>query len=425
MTLDIPVGSPAGTAHAPTPSPDLELSPKGRFAIWASIISVLFLSQIAYNIGSFPASTDLISYAVVTFYLLTSGYAAIGLLSFTLFIIALVLACFGTLTATSATSWTSLLLLFVLYLPFSIRLKSPPAAVHHYILQAFVSAGTAIAAIAVVQIILVNALKLSFLTNIYFLLPEAIRGAGTYTFVREGGGIVKANGFFLRESADLSIIVALALVIEYGSRARLRTMGILAAGLLCSLSGSGLLAIAAGLLMPRSLVRIPLFVVYLVGLILFLLLLYNLNIPGLDLWFDRLSEFQIPNTSAYARFVAPMEMITHSFDGGMITTWLGNGAGSYLRDVAQLRLAYEVNDPTWAKLTYEYGLLGFGLIAAILVQRLYSSRLRVEICNYLLFSWISIGVVLKPSFALIVWVLTLVGKPARQSVSPARQVSDD
>jgi hypothetical protein len=216
----------------------------------------------------------------------------------------------------------------------------------------------------------------------------------------------------------------LALVIEYGTRARLRTMGILAAGLLCSLSGSGLLAIAAGLLLPRSLARIPLFVVYFVGLILALLLLYNLNIPGLGLWFDRLSEFQIPNTSAYARFVAPMEMITHSFDDGMITTWLGNGAGSYLRDVKQLRMAYEVNDPTWAKLTYEYGVLGFGLIAVILVQRLYSSRLRVEICNYLLFSWLSIGVVLKPSFALIVWVLTLVGKPARQSVSRARPVLD-
>jgi hypothetical protein len=424
MTLEIPVGAPAGTAHAPTPSPDLELSATGRFAIWASIISVLFLSQIAYNIGSFPASTDLISYAVVTFYLLTSGYASIGLLSFTLFIIALALACFGTLTATSVTSWTSLLLLFVLYLPFSIRLKSRPAAVHDYILQAFVSAGTAIAGIAVVQIILVNALKLSFLTNIYFILPEAIRGAGFYTFVREGGGIIKANGFFLRESADLSIIVALALVIEYGSRARLRTMGILVAGLLCSLSGSGLLAIAAGLLLPRSLARIPLFVVYLASLVLALLLLYNLNIPGLDLWFDRLSEFQTPNTSAYARFVAPMEMITHSFDDGVITTWLGNGAGSYQRDVSQLRFAYEVNDPTWAKLTYEYGVLGFGLIAAILVQRLYSSRLRVEICNYLLFSWLSIGVVLKPSFALIVWVLTLVGKPARQSVYRARPVLD-
>ncbi|WP_063678875.1 hypothetical protein [Bradyrhizobium neotropicale] len=414
--IQVPLAAPAGVTRPQLTSSDTELSKSGRRAIWASIISVLFLSQIAYNISAFPASTDLICYALVTAYLLMSGFASIGFLSLALFLVALIFACFGTYTATTSTSWTSLMLLFVLYAPFAIRLKGAPEGVHEYILSAYVSAATVIAGIAIVQIVLVNATKSSLLTNIYFSLPEAIRGAGHYTFVREGGGIIKPNGFFLRESADLSLVVALALIIEFGSRARLRTMGILAAGLLCSLSGSGLLAITAGLLLPRSLARIPLFVVYLVGLILALYLLYSLNIPGLDLWFDRLSEFQTPNTSAYARFVAPMEMIGHSFDNGPLTTWFGNGAGSYLRDVQLYRMNYEVNDPTWAKLIYEYGLLGFGLIAAILLQRLYSSRLRVEICNFLVFSWISIGVVLKPSFALIVWLLTLVGPPARQSL---------
>ncbi|MBR0697932.1 hypothetical protein [Bradyrhizobium lablabi] len=414
--IQVPLGVTTGTAT----SADNELSKSGRFAIWASIISVLFLSQIAYNINAFPASTDLICYAAVTAYLLISGFASIGFLSLSLFIVALVFACFGTATATSSTSWTSLMLLFVLYAPFAIRLKGDPQAVHEYILAAYVSAATVIAGIAVVQIVLVNATKSSLLTNIYFSLPEVIRGAGRYTFVREGGGIIKANGFFLRESADLSLVVALALVIEFGSRARLRTMGVLAAGLLCSLSGTGLLAITAGLLLPRSLVRIPLFVVYLVALILALYLLYSLNIPGLDLWFDRLSEFQTPNTSAYARFVAPMEMVGHSFDNGPLATWFGNGAGSYLRDIQLYRVTYEVNDPTWAKLTYEYGLLGFVLIAAILLHRLHSSRLRVEICNLLVFSWISVGVVLKPSFALLVWLLTLVGNTAQQPIERAR-----
>ena len=420
MTLEIPVAALAEAARPQSASSDTELSKSGRFAIWASIVSVLFLSQIAYNINTFPASTDLICYALVTVYLLTSGFASIGFPSLALFIVALVLACFGTSNATSSTSWTSLLLLFVLYAPFAIRLKGEPEAVHRYILSAYVSAATTIAVIAVVQIVLVNATKSSLLTNIYFNLPQAIRGAGNYTFVREGGGIIKANGFFLRESADLSIIVALALVIEFGSRARLHIMGILTAGLICSLSGSGLLAITAGLLMPRSLARIPLFFVYLVGLILALYLLYSLDIPGLDLWFDRLSEFQTPNTSGYARFVAPMEMIGHSFELGPLTTLFGNGAGSYLRDVKLYHMNYEVNDPTWAKLIYEYGVLGFGLISAILLQRLYSSRLRVEICNYLVFSWISIGVVLKPSFALIVWLLTLVAQPMRRPIQRER-----
>ncbi|WP_407147329.1 hypothetical protein [Bradyrhizobium sp. ORS 86] len=425
MTFEIqaPMTAPAGAAHSKLATSDTELSKSGRFAVWASIISVLFLSQIAYNINTFPASTDLICYAAVTAYLLVSGFASIGFLSLALFVVALVFACFGTVTATSSTSWTSLMLLFVLYAPFAIRLKGEPAEVHDYILSAYVSAATFIACIAIVQIVLVNATKSTLLTNIYFNLPEAIRGAGHYTFLREGGGIIKPNGFFLRESADLSLIVALALIIEFGSQARLRTMGILAAGLLCSLSGTGLLAITAGFLLPRSVFRIPLFIVYLVGLILALYLLYSLDVPGLDLWFDRLSEFQTPNTSAYARFVAPMEMIGHSFDNGPIATWFGNGAGSYLRDVRLYHMDYEVNDPTWAKLTYEYGLFGFVLIFAILVQRLYSSRLRIEICNFLLFSWISVGLVLKPSFALIVWLLTLVGTPARRSGQRTRSAA--
>ena len=414
MTLEIhvPIATPARATHSQLAPSATELSKSGRRAVWASLISVLFLSQIAYNINTFPASTDLICYAAVTAYLLISGFASIGILSLALFVAALLMACFGTATATSSTSWTSLMLLFVLYAPFAIRLKGEPEGAHEYVLSAYVSAATCIACIAIVQIVLVNATKSALLTNIYFTLPEAIRGAGRYTFLREGGGIIKPNGFFLRESADLSLVVALALLIEFGSRARLRVMGILAAGLLCSLSGTGLLAITAGFLLPRSLLRIPLFIVYLVGLILGLYLLYSLGIPGLDLWFDRLSEFQTPNTSAYARFVAPMEMIGHSLDNGPLATWFGNGAGSYLRDVQLYHMNYEVNDPTWAKLIYEYGVLGFVLIFAILAQRLYSSRLRIEICNFLMFSWISVGVVLKPSFALIVWLLTLVGQSA-------------
>src|SRR5262245_36802861 len=103
--IQVPLGTPTGAAT----SADNELSRSGKFAIWASIISVLFLSQIAYNINAFPASTDLICYAAVTAYLLTSGFASIGFLSLSLFIVALVFACFGTATATSSTSWTSLM----------------------------------------------------------------------------------------------------------------------------------------------------------------------------------------------------------------------------------------------------------------------------------------------------------------------------
>jgi hypothetical protein len=203
-------------------------------------------------------------------------------------------------------------------------------------------------------------------------------------------------------------------MIEYYTRRRLHILGILGAGFVCSFSGTGILAITAGFLLPRSISRIPVFFAAAFGLAVILFILYSAEIPGLAIWFDRLSEFTTPNTSAFARFVAPIEMIKHSFDNGTAATWLGNGGGSYLRETTLLHLKSEISDPTWAKLTYEYGLFGFALISLVFARRLFSSSLPIQICNYFLFAWMSIGVVLKPSFALLVWVLTLVPQAYRR-----------
>src|SRR5260370_2724990 len=235
--------------------------------------------------------------------------------------------------AAYAVSWTSLLLLLALYLPFAVRLKTAPdlAAIHQYIQFAYVSAATVIACIAVAQIVLVNVFGASYLANVYFILPDGIRGAGTYTFLREEAGIVKANGFFLRESADLSIMTALAIIIEYFTRARWRVLAILAAGMLSSFSGSGILALVVGFLIPRSLNRVPLFVLSAIVVIPVFFLMYNSDIPGLTLFFDRLSEFNTPGTSGYARFVAPLEMVQTDLDTGGAAMLICHGSGRVFR----------------------------------------------------------------------------------------------
>jgi hypothetical protein len=98
----------------------------------------------------------------------------------------------------------------------------------------------------------------------------------------------------------------------------------------------------------------------------------------------------------------------------MVETMLGNGAGSYLREAGLLKLPYEVNDPTWAKLTFEYGLLGFMTISALFIWRLYASQLRRPICNAALVIWLSSGLVLKQDFAFMIWLLTLVPGSGRR-----------
>ena len=410
------------TTYEPASS---EITSSGKFAVWASILSILFFSQIAYNIGEFPVSISFVCYALIALYLVMSGHASLSILNLFFYLIAGALACLRMVVTSSPalSSWTSLLLLSALYAPFLLRLKntSDLEPVQQYIESAYVSAAAVISVVALVQILLVNAFNAPYFTNIYFVLPEEIRGAGNYTFLREGGAVVKANGFFLRESSTLSIVTGLALIIEYFTRARWRVLAILAVGLFCSISGSGILALIFGFLLPRSFNRVPLFVISSLVFILVFLVLYNAEIPGLNLFFDRLSEFTTPGTSGYARYVAPMDMVQQSFDEGGATLWLGHGAGSYLRSINLLRVKYEINDPTWAKLIYEYGLVGLTLILSFFMVRVYSSNLRPEICNFILYLWISSSTLLSPDFIGVFWLLTLVPQADRRPPLAGRQ----
>ncbi|QPF90271.1 hypothetical protein [Bradyrhizobium commune] len=396
-----------------------ELSSVGRLAIRAAVTSTLFLTQIAYNIGDFPVTMEFVSYAALVVYMLISGHATVSVPTIFLYIATVTCALAAMKLTVLPASSSSLLLLFALYAPFSFRLRAGPdlKAVHEAIQGTFVSATTVIAIIAIAQFAIVNALKVNALTNIYFILPEAIRGGGTYTFLREGGSLVKANGFFLRESADLSLMTALALLIEISTRARFVIIGALAAALLCSFSGSGMLALMLGLVLPRTVGRLPLFVASATTLILVMLMLYYADIPGINnLFFDRLAEINQPGTSGYARYVAPKAMVDLNLHNGGIGMWLGNGGGSYLRSTMLLRVKYEIADPTWAKLTFEYGLLGLALLGSIFAIRVYSSALDVRICNYILFVWVVNSAVLKIQYVLVFWLLTLVPKiPARRN----------
>lgn len=408
----------ADVVLSPEGPKELELSRGGKYAIWCSIFSFMFLSQIAYNIGEFPAETDLFVYGLVTAYLLATGVGHISVFSLLAFLTAAYFATLRVRAAPDLASFSSLLLLFALYLPFHFRLKRSAELSHvqDYIQRTFVVIAATISIIAVAQLVLVNG-GVSALTNINFLLPDSIKAAGIYRFGREAaGGLVKANGFFLREASTLSIVTAFALLIEYFSSRRTIVLCILAAGQLCSISGSGIFIIIASLALPTSLRRIPSFL--LISFAIAAILALSSEVPALSLWVGRLSEFNMQGTSGYARFVAPFEMVQRAFDQGAVSTLFGSGGGSYLRTVLLLQRTYEISDPTWAKLIYEYGLVGFVFICGLFVYRVHTSALRSEVRTAIAFAWIVAANVLKPEFVLLVWILTLV--PRQTGSSPVR-----
>src|SRR5262249_17802074 len=130
---------------------DVELTRMAKFLVWASIVSVLFVNQIAYNIGQFPAALDLPCYALITAYLLASGYAKVSMPILLLFVAVIAMAAFRIplLPTTTQASWSSLLLLAAGYASFAVRLSPRPGlpAIQQYILDAYVTTACIIAAV--------------------------------------------------------------------------------------------------------------------------------------------------------------------------------------------------------------------------------------------------------------------------------------
>src|SRR5665213_1087434 len=234
-----------------------------------------------------------------------------------IFALFILVAIIGIATAPAEISLNSLFLVLVLQLPYVIKYKTGIEfhLLRAYFFKVFISFSVVLAVIAIVQFFLVNLAGLHVLSNVANIIPEQIHNAGQYTYTREDAGIIKANGYFLRESSTLSIMMAFAIIMEYLALRRVWVLGVLLVGLLLSFSGSGVLVIASAVLLPtsrRSTVALLLLVV--TGWFLWL----GANIPGVNIWIDRLSEFQTVGTSGYSRFVAPVEMVSGGFSHGNI-----------------------------------------------------------------------------------------------------------
>jgi hypothetical protein len=381
--------------------------------IWASLIALMFAPQIAINIGEFPASIDFFAYLAFAGLLLVSGGAVISLYRLLLLVLTAVVALVGLKTGSELVSTNSMMLFLVLYFPFAIRplIDDSGLQAQIYIRRVFVLFATILAVIGCLQLVAVNVFGLRDLANISLTLPEAILAAGRYASTREDAGVVKANGFFLKEASSLSGITALAFVVEYQSRARWTVLLVLLAGLLASASGSGILILLASFTIPTS-KRSLLALVVLVALGI-LIAATSAHVQWLNLWLDRLSEFDTEGSSAHARFIAPIAMIERGFASGSFAMLWGNGPGTYLRSIAALDLRYEISDPTWAKLPYEYGIIGSSLMAVLFTSRLYSGLVCWQLSMAIAWGWIASGAVLKPDFVLLVWLLTLVPKRTR------------
>lgn len=385
-----------------------EVMPRAlKGALVAAMVSLIVLTRFGINTGAYGLNFGVpILYALIFVGLWKDriNLDLPGLLLFVFFmsIGALSLGVNMNLPFDAGGSPASLILLASLYLPFVFVLKPFPMSRDAWMwtMHAFSNIAAFVAVTGIVQFCLQFVWHPPWLFDFSPLIPKALSVDILFNSEISTGSAFKSNGFFMREPSAFSFLMAFALICEMALFKRWSRMVLFAAGLLLSYSGTGLLALGFGLLFPfgfKTAVRVGAIAV--VGLLVFVLFGDALN---LSFTLARIGEFSAERSSGYIRYVAPMRLVFELIDSDTWTALLGHGPGT----IFHAARSYEFHDPTWAKLVYEYGLLGFSACLMLMVYAMSRSHAPVQVRATLFFSWlIQGGHLLTPENVLLIYVL--------------------
>lgn len=364
-----------------------------RWALIALVVGLLTTQRMGVMVGSGSFGLALpLSYVLLTV-LLLSGRLVFDLPALLLYglMATVAAASFWLNTGVQSgnpPSLSSMLLLLALYLPLVLVLSARRG--HHpgHWLWTMRLIGNVllVAAIAgIVQFYVQFFYRPTWLFDISELIPDAIRNQGIFNSSIPVGSVFKANGFFFREPSGFSFMMAFGLLLELSLFKRPRRMLCFGLGLVLSYSGTGLLALAIGLVLP-----------FRAGMLLKLGAVATLVVIGnalagdpLNLAFtlSRFGEFGAQGSSAYMRYVAPMNVVDTGIDLKPWSALVGHGPGTIDRAASLL----DSHDPTWAKLLFEYGIAGFVLTLGLMLYKLAACPAPLQLRAVAFASWLVMG----------------------------------
>ena len=197
--------------------------------------------------------------------------------------------------------------------------------------------------------------RLDFGQSLVILKPPNMNNLNPLSY---GSSIYKSNGVLMNEASVMSQFLALGVVIEVVYFRRMWALLLFLSGIAVTFSGTGLMMLL--LVLPFYLFINRHFFVLSAMMLLMVTAPLWAQLVGLDVTLSRISEFTSPSSSGYARFVSPFRLTEDFVFKDMQTFAFGMGAGS-IRDYTGpgKGLDYEAFDPSWIKLMFEYGMLGF------------------------------------------------------------------
>jgi hypothetical protein len=354
-------------------------------ALTILLISVTVLQRFGLNLGSYslnaalPAMYGLLIIAGLTRVL------AVSIPRTALFAVCACIALGSTIMNEERASASSLVLLIAMYLPLVFVLTPSSGATPARVLRCFSNVALFCAVAGVAQFYAQFFMHAAWLFDFTSMVPAVLRGPDGFNTVIPVGSLFKSNGFFFREPSGFSFMMALALMAESLTDKRIGRILCFGLALLLTYSGTGLLALLIGMLIPLN--RKTLFWLALVlgvGAVLVFLLDGVLN---LSFTLGRLSEFGSERSSGYIRYIAPGRLLSDTAQTEPWTLWLGHGAGS----ISRKETGYEFHDPTWAKLVFEYGVLGFVAFVALFWSALRAPLVPLRVRVMLFAAWLIMG----------------------------------
>jgi len=123
---------------------------------------------------------------------------------------------------------------------------------------------------------------------------------------------------------------------------------------------------------------------------------------------SRVAEFGSERSSAYIRYIAPLRVVMDNLDNTPWSALLGHGPGT----ITRIQHSVESFDPTWAKLFFEYGALGFIAFMTLIVLALHRSGTASPLKAVLFTSWLVMGGhLLSPENVATLYVLAAAWRP--------------
>lgn len=321
-----------------------------------TLVCAIFLQKLALpgTAGLYPF--NLLVFPAVTLVAFLGGVLEIDATSFVWYALAVSL---GTLsTALSPSPHISVLSLgFFVVAQFPLAFRSTSAEIsYHRVMNLVSMVGCITAVIGVLQFAgqFVVGPEIAFFLDKH--LPENVTVAGYNSLIPLywSSPVYKSNGVFFLEPSFFCQFLAIAFVAELAVGARVVRLILLAAGLLCSYSGTGLTMLA--LFLPFYFLHHGRIRLFLFAALLCVVLVSLGDTLSLDAFTRRFSEFSDVQSSGWARFLSMFSVLRKVVFANDLTVVLGRGPGTVQE---QFRLfAFNAFDPTWGKVIYEYGLLG-------------------------------------------------------------------